>query len=1599
MFMKRILQRILRTFGTILLVSLLLVCATVALAYCPPVQTWLVNEVGQRMEESLGMRVEVEAVRITPFLDLEAEEVRAIDLEGDTLLNMRQLTFDVALAPLFVGRADINGFSLSATELNTKGLIPDVSVVGTVGQLAAEAHGVEWTHELVRLTHAHISDANLYLTLSDTAAPDTATLPIEWVIDVDRASISNTRLHLRLPSDSVGQALAVNAQVNDAQMQGGHFDLGRPLYACRQLQLVDGEAAIGFSDAVSRPTAIPADTLLSLYHIGATVDTLSYDHCGALRCGVSHLAFDESRYDLHVREIAGSVYVDSVRLVVPDLSLHTAYSRINADVALDWASLTPAGGGQLQASLDASLDNADIRSVLDVAVREHMVDASLLRNAYVKPFLASDANVQARLHGNLHHIVVDDYSLSLHSAPHGARLLTSKGRLDISHDFSLYSGRISATVNTANRELHSTLVKTLREADKSLPENELVKPMLNADVTLQTAFRTNLKTISLSDYSLNVRSSHSGKQLLQAKGSLDVSDDYNAFRGHISAHLFGGDVSGRFDTHLGRESYNVSADVRRFPIARFVDGFDVTPFTGHIDAQGKGYNPTVARSHLQAKVKAQQLAVMGYDLSGLLADVSLKGGKVLADIALTNTMGTVGGSVEANLSRGYDATAHLALDDLNMRQLFGLSDTLTLSTVFDVHASASSDFKRMNAKGSLRNNFISSPKRAAELKDLDFAFETSPQRTRADVDAGDLCLAASFAGDLDYISRSAGQFSEVFMRQIDAKAIDQRELRSVMPTADLSLHAGSDNPLHNFLYFKGTDVASVDLELTANATDGINGTAHIGTINVGNLQLDTIYADITHDDDRIRLNTTLHNYRKDNPNRFTASVDGRLEARGFDALLLYKDEQGKTGIDLGLRADTYQGTARFTIYPANPVFAYRSFAINDDNFVSINRQGMIRADVHLVADDGTGFLVYSEPTDETTNDITLSAYNLNLKELCDVMPYMPHMAGTVNGDFHVIEEHGEEGSVVAAGPLPGHSLSAMGTVEAKDFAYEGTPIGDLGAELIYMPKENGEHYADAFVSYNGDEVGECSGVYYDTNGHFKGDVALNDFPLQMVNAFLEGTDFMMSGSVGGDFSASGTLEQPVMNGQLHFNDAHFFSPVYGVDFKMEERPILFANSRLELDDYLLTSGKTDLKVSGNVNMTDLSRIRLDLGMKAQNFELINTVRLPSSLVFGRMTANYDGTVRGTIDDLAVRGQLDILPSTDLTYLLTNSPLTVDDRLSDLVTFMDFNDTTTVELPAELSQVLYDVTLGINISDGAKFHCFLSNNGKSYVDVQGGGNLTLRTTQEGNMSLIGRCTLQNGKMNYELPVIPMKTFDLQQGSYVEFTGNMMNPRLNITATQQTKAVVSDEGKQRNVNFVVGVDITRTLEDMGLAFTIEAPEDLGVQNQLATMSEEDRYKTAVALLATGMYVTENLTTGLKASNALNAFLQNEIQNIAGKALSTFDLSFGMENGTSSAGTTTTDYSFKFSKRFLDDRFSINIGGSLQTGQNAQNSAASFIDNISLEYRLDNSSTRYVRVFYDRDSHDPLEGSMMKTGAGLVLRRKTDRLGELFIFRKKK
>ena len=131
----------------------------------------------------------------------------------------------------------------------------------------------------------------------------------------------------------------------------------------------------------------------------------------------------------------------------------------------------------------------------------------------------------------------------------------------------------------------------------------------------------------------------------------------------------------------------------------------------------------------------------------------------------------------------------------------------------------------------------------------------------------------------------------------------------------------------------------------------------------------------------------------------------------------------------------------------------------------------------------------------------------------------------------------------------------------------------------------------------------------------------------------------------------------------------------------------------------------------------------------------------------------------------------------------------------------------------------------------------------------------------------------------------------------------------------------------------------------------------------------------------------------NSALSSFLNSGINSITGNALRTLDLSFGMDNTTDAAGQMHTDYSFKFAKRFLNNRLRLSMGGKVTSGAEIQQRNNSFFDNFTMEYRLDNNATKYVNLFYQNNAYDWLDGYTQKYGGGFTWRRSLQKLTDLF------
>lgn len=1518
-------KKIAKWIGIVVAIPIALFLVLAIIIYIPPVQDFAVKKVTTSLSESMEMDITVEKVRLAFPIDLAVHGLTAVE-SGDTLVALRSMRLHVPVGPLFLGRADIDGFELYGLLLDTKEYVADIHVKGTAEELTVISRGVEWGPELVNLNSVKLKKADFQIALSDTAEVDTTETEMNWVIYLAKAEIEDTKINLSMPGDS----MCLGLYLGKAVLEGGEFDLGKSFYAVKSLNVSKSGGAYTIPGTDTIAGLDPNHLVLS--GIGFQLDTLSYDSSGTLRLGLQKVRLEE-KSGLKVSDLSGSVYMDSTRLDIPALNLRTPYSTIDVGLSFDFRAMEEGSNAGLTAKIDASIGPEDLRTLATGYVDEATVE--------LIPELP--LNAQLEVGGN-----VDQLDLK-------------RAYLQMPDVFELSA---SGEIAYALQDWRNGTVK-LNLQGQNLAD---IRSMIPADMK---------ETISVPDG-------------LSAQGT--VSFRGNVYNLDLCFRAGSGSMTANGKVDLDREGYSLTATAQNFPVGSFVKGMDLSPLSCELNASGSGFDVLSSNARLQADAKITAFSFGEYDLQGIAFKADMRGGKAAASFVAINPIVLGRGKLEADLaSRDYTVTFETDIDAVNLLRLGLTEDSIAVGTRLALNLTSDKAFSCYSLEGSLSSNHFTTKKKSMMAKTINFDFMASADTMDAHLSSGDMTLSFSSLGGIERISEQLTNLLAVLSKHLEERTVDYEALKKEFPVMSLSLDAGQDNPIYNVARFNGYAFDSLKFKLQTDPVRGISGGAAVHNLNLGSIKLDTIYSAVRQDTSGVQIYGLIKNDKDINPVPLELRLKAYVLSAGLGLELAYFDSDGEKGVEFGLEATGSEEGLKVHMYPEHPVMAYRSFTINSENYIILGRDKTIRADLDLVADDGTGLKLFAEPVD-SANDITLTVNQVNLDELSTVMPYMPKLGGLLSGLVHVTADFSNQ------------NLSATAQIDAEKFSYESTLLGNIGFDAFYTPAGEGEHQFTALVRSEGQEVMTCEGSYFDTEeGNIVGEATLHDFPLQMLNGFMVGTDVLLSGNALGQISIEGSPSQPMLNGKLELDSAHIYSDVYGFDFLADDQDVEMVNSRVVFTDYnLYSTGSEPLTLNGAIDMADLENITLDLKMKAKNFELINTKKKSKSMLYGKLYVSYDGIIVGSLTDMRLRGNLEVLDKTDMTYVLKDSPLTVEDRLNDLVQFVSFRDTMTQVVVTPEAEMKFDLSLSISVSEAAIFHCSLSEDGQSYVDIEGGGDITFRMTQSGEMRLTGRFTVNSGEMKYSLPVIPLKTFTLQEGSYVEFTGDAMNPTLNITATERTKALVSENDQQRSVTFDVGVAITKPLNEMGLEFTIEAPEDLTIQNELASMSAEQRGKVAVTMMATGMYITDDSSmsgTGFKTSNALNAFLQSEIQNIAGSALQTIDINLGVESNTSSEGTTTTDYSFQFAKRFWGNRVSVIIGGKVSTGEDAQNSAESFISNISIEYRLDQGASRYVKVFYDRDVQDPLEGQLTKTGAGLVLKRKTNKLGELFIFKTKK
>ncbi len=1021
------------------------------------------------------------------------------------------------------------------------------------------------------------------------------------------------------------------------------------------------------------------------------------------------------------------------------------------------------------------------------------------------------------------------------------------------------------------------------------------------------------------------------------------------------------------------EVYKADLKIDNLQLHHFLPKDSIYELSLSAAADGRGLDVMSYRSYAKLDLALDRLHYAQYHLSNVHLTGALKGALVTANLTSDNELLKMTTDAEYNLAHSYpDGKVTVDVIRLDLHELGLMPEPMKRPLAFNLSAEA-----RQNR---VFTHFIS----------------------------GDMKLNLSARSGVNPLISQSTRFVDVLMKQIDEKELNHAELRKALPTAVLSFSAGKENPLAYFLATKNISYHDASMKFGTASDWGINGKAAVHALKVDTLQLDTVFFTVKQDTTLMKLRAGVINGPKNPQFSFSTTLTGEIRDRDAELLVDYKNGKGETGVLLGVNArPLFEGQGKgngiaFTLIPEKPIVAFQQFHFNENhNWIYLHKNMRVYANVDMWDEEGMGFRVHSMQGDTVSlQNIDVEIRRIRLQEITSVLPYFPEVTGLFSLEAHYIQTEKDL------------QLSAEASID--ELTYERQRIGDIALGATWLPGEQGKQYLNAYLNHDQVEVLVADGKLLPTRtgkDSLEVNTTLEHFPLRVANAFIPDQMVTLSGDMDGNLNITGSTEQPLINGELVLDSVAVFSSQYGARFVFDNRPVQIKNNRLLFDKFAIyTTSKNPFTIDGYVDFRDMSRPMANLNMLAQNYTLLDAKRTRESLVYGKVFADFRATVKGPLDGLNMRGNVSLLGNTDVSYVLTDSPLTVQDRLGSLVTFTSFSDTTTVvrqEVPT-VSLGGLDMVMMVHIDPSVRVKVDLDASNDNRIELEGGGDLSMKYTPQGDLTLTGRYTLSGGLMKYALPVIAAKEFAIDNGSYVEWTGNPMDPMLNFKATDRTRASVSEgeNGGSRMVNFDVSVVVKNRLDNLSFAFDVSAPEDATVQNELTAMGAEERGKQALYIMVMKTYLGTGPIGGgggglgkLNMGSALTSVLSSQINSLMGN-LKNASLSVGVEDhDDSETGSKRTDYSFRYSQRLFNNRFQIVIGGKVSQGENATNDAESFIDNISLEYRLDRTGTRYIRLFYDKNYESVLEGEITETGVGIVLRKKLDKLSELFIFKKKK
>lgn len=1529
------------------------------------------------------MDISVGHLRLKFPLKLAVADVTVIEASADTMLTARNLDIAVKLLPLFQGNIEVDGARLEKAFYQMGNSDSLMWLRANVSLADIDGTDINLKSGSINLRRALIDGARVTLRmLPDTAvAPTDTAASTPWRIKADDIRLRNISYSMQmLPTiDSLGVV------VENARLRNGLVDMATRTIHGTSLSV----------DSVTATYLTPTAQYLAAHPVVAVAaDSLPADPQQMWTVTADSLSLTARRGLYAVRDArpAPGFDVNYIEVTDVDIRVDSFYNRgTSITVPLRKFAASERCGIQLFGSGTFSMDStamsvtgmdiSTLRSsarldgrmgIGDLAADKNLplmlkadvrISLDEIRKAMpaVAPMLAAvpaarEALLKTDIDGTTGSL--DLYSLSL-KVP-GLAAVSGEGQINNPFNFKEMEGDVKisgkfAGLNSARKLLPASLAHTLNLPEMAIDGDVVYKPgLINGSLTATTS-----------------------------GGELALEGGWNA----------------------RAEGYDANLRLTQFPVDAIMPSLGVGAVTASLAVNGHGYNPMSAKTDVNADLDLASIVYQGQQYRNVILQAEISNGTATGLLSSNNR--------DADMSVNFDARFRGDTIDYEIDGDLRNLDLMAMK----LSPSMNRGSLRLGSEGwvNVRNMTVGADARidnlAWSMPDVDLI----TPRINLSLQSSDSSMTASLAnGDLDMklhspvalmdFVKGVSGVSPILEKQLANRQINVDSLQKAVPKMDLLLTMGSKNVAAQYLA-DASEISFSDLMMSLHNDSLISLGVRSRGLNISSTRLDTVNFEAIQHGRYLVYKGNIGNRPGTMDDFARVMVNGFVGADRIAVFFRQNNIKGERGFNLGLSAIMSDSVLTVRLVPRKPTIAYKPWTLNDGNYISYNLYTR-HLDADLELENNSSYLklftlhdsVAPGSGERRQEDIVLQISQLHLQDWLSISPFAPPIRGDVNADMKFRWD---------ATALIGH-----GTMGLTDIYYGKDRVGTFDLDVDVSNSSSGALNAEVALLVDSVKTITAIGSLNDStkSNPFLLDFSMIKFPLRVVNPFLPKDMAQLSGLLNGNMKITGEMTAPVFNGYINFDTTGILVPMLGTRFSLSDDNIPVDSNVVRFNGFRIKGcNDNPLIIDGTVDARHLTDIAMDFTARASNIQVINSSRPKGADAYGKAFLDIDADVKGTMEHLNVNADLKVLSGTNVTYIVPDATSAIASQSnSDMVTFVQFNDTAQVTKADSITTSAMALNLMANlvVEPGSVITVDLSSDGQDRVRVEGSGDLDYTLSALNGDRLTGRFNISGGFVRYNIPVMGEKRFDFNEGSYISFNGDMMNPTLHVTAVDQLKANVTQQGQNsRLVNFDVILNVTGTLQNMGVAFDLTTNDDITVQNELASMSPDQRANQAMNMLLYNVYTGTGGTKGNAnlSGNALYSFLTSQLNSWAANNIRGVDISFGIDqydktfNGSTS---TTTSYSYKVSKTLFNDRFKIIVGGNYSTDADAdENFSQNLINDISFEYMLNRSGSMYVKIFRHTGFESILEGEVTQTGVGFVVKRKINSLRDLFRFGRRK